>query len=1278
MGLLLLGAGLLVLTGLASVSQVEAQSYEILVNPTNLTVSEPAGTAVFTITLSSKPTANVIVELSTSNGQCMLSRQHVVINPNKWNTGAAITVTAVDDTIVDGTQTCMVYTAPSVSTDPNYNGIDAADVTVLVLDDDSNLIVVSPTSLAVSEPNGSASFTIHLTSQPTATISIGLSTSNNQCTAPPGPVILDLTNWSIGVTVTVSAVNDAIADATQICWVQTAPSVSNDARYNGIDPADVRVDVADDDTAGIIVSPGTLSVSEPNGSAPFTIRLNSQPTADVAIGLSVSNNQCSVSQPSVTLTSGNWSTGVTVNAIAVDDLIADGPQTCIVQTTPSVSSDTTYNGIDAADVTVTVLDNDTAGIIVSPTSLTVGEPSGSAPFTIRLKTQPTADVTIGLSTSNNQCSVSQPSVALTPGNWNTGVTVNAIAVNDAIADGPQTCIILTAASVSSDPNYNGIDIGDVTVTVLDDDTAGIVVSPTDLSVSEPNGSAPFTIRLNSQPTSSVDVPLTSSDSTECSASQPSATLTPSNWNSGVTVNAVAVDDAIADGTQTCIILTGLSSSTDSKYNNLDPANVTVTVYDNETTVGIIVSPLSLSVSEPNGSASFTVRLGSQPTSSVYVPLVSSDSSECSVPSYALLNSSNWSGGVQVTVTAVDDTEHDRSQICMVYTDPSVSEDLAYNGVNAPDVTVRVLDNERGGIAVSPTGFTISEPTGSANFTINLTSQPTATVTINLSTSNTQCAVSTSQVSLHAGNWSTGVVVTVNAVNDAIDDDTQICIVQTASSVSTDPDYVGINAADVTVTVLDDDTAGIIVSPTSLAVSEPNGSAAFTIRLSSEPMANVIIGLSRSSTECSIPISQVVLNAGNWLAGVQVTVSAVDDYVDDDTQTCIVQTALTSSADPKYSNVNPNDVTVSVADDDTAGIAVSPTTLTISEPNGSSGFTIRLNSLPTSSVYVPLTSSDSTECSISRSYVWLTSGNWSSGVQVTVSAVDDPVADGTQTCLVQTGQSASDDLNYEGLDADDVTVYVQDDDTAGVVVSPTSLTLSEPDDSHIITFTLTSQPIAAVTFGLSTTNDECAVWPNQVILDAGNWASGAIVTVRAIDDPYLDGSQTCLVQITSATSNDPNYNGINLENVIVTVLVQDDETVARAYTPLVARNWMPSPWELEPNDTPAQATGPILSGLIYYGAFPDAADTKDYFYFDLLTARTVELWLSNIPAGQNYTLVLRDDDDPYYTPVGYAPQPGNADEHILTGVLLPGRYYVQVYHDSPGGSTQPYHLRVVYQ
>ncbi|MFN7982691.1 MAG: hypothetical protein U0Q11_12600 [Vicinamibacterales bacterium] len=93
-------------------------------------------------------------------------------------------------------------------------------------------------------------------------------------------------------------------------------------------------------------------------------------------------------------------------------------------------------------------DNDAAGITVTPTTgLTTTEAGGAATFTLVLTSQPTANVTIGLSSSNTaEGTVSPSSVTFTSGNWNTPQTVTITGVDDFAIDGPVAYSILTAAA----------------------------------------------------------------------------------------------------------------------------------------------------------------------------------------------------------------------------------------------------------------------------------------------------------------------------------------------------------------------------------------------------------------------------------------------------------------------------------------------------------------------------------------------------------------------------------------------------------------------------------------------------------------------------------------------------------------------------------------------------------------------------------------------------------------------------------------------------------------
>ena len=148
----------------------------------------------------------------------------------------------------------------------------------------------------------------------------------------------------------------------------------------------------------------------------------------------------------------------TVTVTGVNDAVADGNIVYTIVTAPATSTDTVYNGIDAADVSVTNIDNNTVGIIVNPTAgLTTTEAGGTATFAVVLNSQPTADVTIGLSSSDTtEGTISVSSVTFTTANWNIPQTVTVTGVNDDLDDGDVGYTIVTAAATSSDGNYNGL------------------------------------------------------------------------------------------------------------------------------------------------------------------------------------------------------------------------------------------------------------------------------------------------------------------------------------------------------------------------------------------------------------------------------------------------------------------------------------------------------------------------------------------------------------------------------------------------------------------------------------------------------------------------------------------------------------------------------------------------------------------------------------------------------------------------------------------------------
>ena len=131
-----------------------------------------------------------------------------------------------------------------------------------------------------------------------------------------------------------------------------------------------------------------------------------------------------------------------------------------------------------------------------------------------------------------------------------------------------------------------------------------------------------------------------------------------------------------------------------------------------------------------------------------------------------------------------------------------------------------------------------------------------------------------------------------------------------------------------------------------------------------------------------------------------------------------------------------------------------------------------------------------------------------------------------------------------------------------------------------------------------------------------------------------------------------------------------------FLPFLPNPYFRGPQEAEPNDSSDEANGLILSNVLYHGTMSSSADSSDYFAFRLFQTGTAELFLSQIPAGHNYNLILRNEALEV-VPGGNSGNIGNADEHIGPLHLPAGLYYIQIFNRSQSGSTQPYQLRVVY-
>lgn len=438
-------------------------------------------------------------------------------------------------------------------------------------------VTQSDASTDVTEGGPNDTYEIVLDSQPTSDVTVTF-TTGDQVDTDPASIVFTTDNWDTAQTITVSAIDDDVAEGDHSGLISHSVS-SSDLDYDGFIIDDITVNVSDNDVAGVTIteSDNSTDVTEGSVTDTYTIVLDSQPTEDVTVTLS--NGGQVDTEISVVFTADNWDSPQTITVTAIDDNDTEGDHSDTVSHAVT-SDDDSYDGISAVDVEVNITDNDTPQVVIteSENSTDVSEDGDTDTYTIVLTTQPTADVTVTLSTGS-QVEGDVTTVVFTSDNWDTPQTVTISAIDDFVAEGDHTGTVSHTVT-SDDADYDGLGADDVVVNVADNDTAGVVITESggSTNVSEDGQTDTYTVVLTSQPTANVTVFITTGS--ELNSDPVRVTFTPENWDTPVEVVISAVDDNDVEGDHSFTI-THPVTSPDGNYDEISVNSVLVNITDND-------------------------------------------------------------------------------------------------------------------------------------------------------------------------------------------------------------------------------------------------------------------------------------------------------------------------------------------------------------------------------------------------------------------------------------------------------------------------------------------------------------------------------------------------------------------------------------------------------------------------------------------------------------------------------------------------------------------------
>jgi hypothetical protein len=574
-----------------------------------------------------------------------------VLNIPQGSATASLTVTPIDDVLVEGDETVIVTLLES----SGYTVGTPSSATVTIASNDPDTVSISATDPNAAEPGtDTGTLTVTRIGPTTSGLTVnyvvsGTATNGTDYVALTGSHVIPA--GSASADITVIPIDDTLMEGNETVIVTLLPGPG----YVTLGaPSAGTVTIADDDLVTISISATDANAAEPGtDTGAFTVSRIGPVTSDLVVNYSVTgtatNGTDYVSLPgSLSIPAGSTSAVLAVTPI--DDTLAEGDETVIV--TLSASSGYTIGSPSSA--IVTIVDNETVISIIAtdPNAAERGTDTGA--FTVSRIGPVTSDLVVNYSVTgtatNGTDYVSLPGFLAIPAGSASAVLL-VTPIEDTLVEGDETVIVTLSAS-------SGYTIGSPSsaiVTIVDSVTVSI--SATDPNAAEPGtDTGVFTVirmgRVTSDLVVNYSVAGTATNGTDYVSLSGSLAIPAGSTSAVLTVTAI--DDTIVEGDETVIVT--LLESSDYTLGALSSA--TITIADDDL-ISVSISATDPNAAEPGAdTGAFTVtRTG--PTTSNLTVNYSVGGTATNGTDYRLLPGSvvipAGSASAIMTVTPIDDT-----------------------------------------------------------------------------------------------------------------------------------------------------------------------------------------------------------------------------------------------------------------------------------------------------------------------------------------------------------------------------------------------------------------------------------------------------------------------------------------------------------------------------------------------------------------------------------------------------------------------------------------------
>ncbi|MBF2755616.1 MAG: hypothetical protein ISN29_10230 [Gammaproteobacteria bacterium AqS3] len=760
--------------------------------------------------------------------------------------------------------------------------------------------VGNPERLEVAEGGSAASLGVKLNEAPTGSVTVTLAASTGgDITLDETTLSFDAGNYSVEQTVRVSAVDDADGDSERLMINLSAAG----GGYGSVTKA-VNVRINDDENQGLALSVtgGSVSIAE-GGSTSFTVALAVPPTQNVSVSVAQSlpkNPDVSLSESALSFTPSDWSTvqSVTITAGQDDDAVDDS---AVISLVCSGAGAYFYHCPGGSGFAVSITDDDTSRRGIQVSRSTVGDliEGGTQTFTVRLGTQPTADVTLDLTLTPHAgnpgstsvsvdtdpgSSGSQTTLAFTTTDWSTPKTVTLTGVQDSNSIDERFSLELRGRG----GDYNGLSTT-VSITVDDDNAQpDLIISGLTggrLEITEGGGSndAEFRVKLGKIPFSSqpfadaqVTVTLAASASGVIERYNTQLFFNESNYSKDQTVTVQAAFDSDLNNEDVQLTL----SASGGGYDGVSKV-VNIRVTDRADEQPRLTTPGLRAVKEiiEGESYPFRVRLEEAPTRNVIVKVIQNPpvNPQASFSKTTLtFTPGNWNVPQAVAVTTVRDDNYRPFGTVRVRL---VCEGNNYY-CNGGGLVIELIDIDEPRLLLSRKSVEDLVEGGTQSVTVRLNSRPrdgnvTFDVTLTPGSDyagSTSATVDKSTLTFTPENWNTPQTLTLTAVQD----DNQVGEYFRLALSDRGGSYLE-NSTTLGVSLIDDDALGLNISPGSYAELAEGESRRFTVSVLGDPAGAVSISLgSDNDRVATVTPARMTFTPGNASTPQSFTITAVQD------------------------------------------------------------------------------------------------------------------------------------------------------------------------------------------------------------------------------------------------------------------------------------------------------------------------------------------------------------------------------------------------------------------